>query len=65
MAASYLEGEITFFSETKGDKITFVANKRPEVDIGKNPMCDIRILGAEDVHMKIRLDSAGKVRKFV
>lgn len=61
MAASVLDGEITFFSETRGDKITFVANKRHSISIGSNPTCDVRILGANDVHMTIQLDPTGKV----
>lgn len=61
MAASVLDGEITFFSDSRGDKITFVANKRQSVSIGSNPNCDVRILGANDVHMTIQLDPTGKV----
>lgn len=63
MAASVLDGEITFFSETRGDKITFVASKRESVAIGSNPTCDVRIHGAKDVHMTIQLDQeTGKVK---
>lgn len=59
-----LKGEITFFSETKGDKIKFKTHKRSLVEIGSKPTCDIRIVGADDVHMKILLDEAsGKVKK--
>lgn len=65
MAASALDGEITFFSETKGDKITFVAKKRQTIDVGSNPACDIRICEAEDVHMRIQLDATGKVRIWI
>lgn len=64
MAASVLDGEITFFSELKGDKITFVANKRQVVEVGSDPNSDIRIYGADERHMRFELDSAGKVRKF-
>lgn len=56
-----LDGELTFFSESKGDKITFVANKREIVKIGSDLVCDVRIVGADDVHMTIEMDSTGKV----
>jgi hypothetical protein len=63
MAASVLDGEITFFSDSRGDKITFVANKRQSISIGSNPTCDVRILGANDVHMTIQVESTGKVSR--
>lgn len=63
MAASTLDGEITFFSDTKGDKVTFVAKKRQNISIGSNPTCDVRIFGARDIHVQIQLDQTGKVRK--
>lgn len=61
MAASLLEGEVTFFSESRGDKITFVAKKRESIKVGSNINCDIRIEAAEDVHMRIQADGTGKV----
>lgn len=64
MASSVLQGEITFFSKSKGDKITFVPDKRVVIEIGSNPNCDIRIEDADSLHMLIQLDTeTGKVRK--
>lgn len=64
MAAPMLQGEITFFSEAKGDKIIFVANNRDVVEVGSDISCDIRIENASLLHMKIQLDTdTGKVKK--
>lgn len=64
MAAPMLQGEITFFSEAKGDKIIFVADKRDLVIVGSDPSCDIRIEDADELHMRIQLDTeTGKVKK--
>lgn len=64
MAAAMLQGEITFFSEAKGDKIIFVAEKRESVEVGSDLSCDIRIEDADHLHMRIQLDTeTGKVEK--
>lgn len=64
MAALTLQGEITFFSESKGDKITFVPDSRVLIEIGSSPTCDIRIVDSDPFHMRIQLDTeTGKVNK--